>query len=119
MFSFNTIFPATDARFMRCERSGCAPRPVAMALPMELREGGYPSGGMESSLEGSTSRMEKVVHLSGGSMKSTLALGADQSRFGLGSTWGVLSVIFILMNAVKRLAPIALQPFHRVSRIFS
>ncbi|CAN0474282.1 unnamed protein product, partial [Hapterophycus canaliculatus] len=33
--------------------------------------------------------------------------------FGLASAWGVVSVVFILMNAVKRLAPIALQPFSR------
>ncbi|CAN0031213.1 unnamed protein product, partial [Laminaria digitata] len=39
--------------------------------------------------------------------------GGGQAGFGLGSAWGVLSVVFILMNAVKRLAPIALQPFSR------
>ena len=37
--------------------------------------------------------------------------------FGLRSAWGVASVLFILVNAIKRLAPIALQPFSRVSAL--
>ncbi|CAN0506891.1 unnamed protein product, partial [Scytosiphon promiscuus] len=60
--------------------------------------------------------MGKAIFVSGGGATSPAAAGEGQAAgFGLASAWGVVSVVFILMNAVKRLAPIALQPFTRVS----
>lgn len=63
--------------------------------------------------------MNKALLVSGGAAggapsASVDAAAAGPSGFGFGSAWGVVSVVFILMNAVKRLAPIALQPFSRV-----
>lgn len=62
---------------------------------------------------------EKALLVSGGGVGSTVTVatgnGEGPSGFGLRSTWGVVSVLYILVNAIKRLAPIALQPFSMVS----
>lgn len=51
----------------------------------------------------------------GSTVTETTGNGEGPAGFGLRSTWGVVSVLYILVNAIKRLAPIALQPFSRVS----
>lgn len=61
--------------------------------------------------------MDKALLVSGGAAAKTTetAAGAGGAAgFGLASAWGVVSVVYILVNAVKRLAPIAVQPFSRV-----
>ena len=63
----------------------------------------------------------KTLFVSGGAASATTsktaAAGGGQAGFGLASAWGVVSVVYILMNAVKRLMPIALQPFSRVREV--
>lgn len=54
-------------------------------------------------------RLSRALRVNGGA--TPLAVSTQKSKFGLASTWGVLSVLAILANAVKRLAPIAMQPF--------
>lgn len=62
--------------------------------------------------------MGKALLVSGGAAAAktseTAAAAGGPAGFGLASAWGVVSVVYILMNAVKRLAPIAMQPFSRV-----
>ncbi|CAM9762738.1 unnamed protein product [Discosporangium mesarthrocarpum] len=50
----------------------------------------------------------RALAVSGGGSAPSMS---SESGFGVASTWGVLCVISILLNAVKRLAPIALEPF--------
>ncbi|KAG5188170.1 hypothetical protein JKP88DRAFT_353481 [Tribonema minus] len=59
------------------------------------------------------SRLATALRMSGGAAAddNTVASTSGRSSFGLASAWGVLSVLAILGNAVKRLAPIAMQPF--------
>lgn len=62
--------------------------------------------------------MGKALLVSGGggaaAKPSETAAAGGPAGFGLASAWGVVSVVYILVNAVKRLAPIAVQPFSRV-----
>jgi hypothetical protein len=56
--------------------------------------------------------LSRALSMSGGSVTPpSSAAASSRTKFGLASAWGVLSVLAILGNAVKRLAPIALQPF--------
>ncbi|CAM9575375.1 unnamed protein product, partial [Ectocarpus fasciculatus] len=59
--------------------------------------------------------MGKALFVTGGAAGAGAAAAGEgePAGFGLASAWGVVSVVFILMNAVKRLAPIAMQPFSR------
>ncbi|CAM9385514.1 unnamed protein product [Ectocarpus sp. 6 AP-2014] len=57
--------------------------------------------------------MGKALFVTGGGAGAGAAGKGEPAGFGVASAWGVVSVVFILMNAVKRLAPIALQPFSR------
>lgn len=73
----------------------------------------FVSGGGAASSGGTAA---PAVGAAAGTGAAAATGGGGQAGFGLGSAWGVVSVVFILMNAVKRLTPIALQPFSRVSR---
>lgn len=88
-----------------------------MAFPTLLELEGSSAVPVRSSTLGSTPSMDKALRVSGGAAQPAPG-GAGQSGFGLRSAWGVLSVVFILMNALKRLAPIAAQPFQNVSLDF-
>ncbi|CAN0500388.1 unnamed protein product, partial [Ectocarpus sp. 12 AP-2014] len=57
--------------------------------------------------------MGKALFVTGGGAGAGAAGKGEPAGFGVASAWGVVSVVFILMNAVKRLAPIAMQPFSR------
>lgn len=64
-----------------------------------------------SLVPGSSPSTRKSLLVSGG---ATPAVAGGPSGFGFGSAWGVASVVYILMKAITRLAPIAVQPFSRV-----
>jgi len=57
-----------------------------------------------------TLAMAMSLQLSGGASEST---GASKGSFvgGLASAWGALGVMYILASPIKRLLPIAIQPF--------
>ncbi len=60
---------------------------------------------------------QKLVGLSAstGSQATTITTGGNSqefsSSFGLGSSWGILTVLVILLNSIMRLIPTALYPF--------
>lgn len=108
-------FPVIGCRTLRCGSSSSGFMPHATSVPPELRVEPSASADSFATTDGSRSRMDKALLLSGGAVQSSAAVGVTRSGFGLWSAWGVVSVVFILMNAIKRLAPIALHPFQRVS----
>jgi hypothetical protein len=53
-----------------------------------------------------------ALKISGGASSESIPTGdSHKGYFGLASAWGVVSVVAILANALKRLVPVALQPF--------
>lgn len=86
---------------------------MAMALPFGL-DGSAPVAGASIEL-GSSPRVEKALFVSGGAAQAGTVEANGPSGFGLASAWGVVSIVYILMKAISRLAPIAFQPFSRVS----
>lgn len=78
-----------------------------MALPCEI-EGFSTATSSRAGVESSPD-MGKALLVSGGAVAASPA----PSGFGLASAWGVVSVVYIVMKGLKKLVPIALQPFSR------
>jgi len=53
----------------------------------------------------------KLDTVAGGVIDTKQDFGGKTEKYGFLSAWGVLGVIYILFNGVKRLVPIALEPF--------
>jgi len=59
--------------------------------------------------------------MKGGAVESSRASEGERKglKFGFGSFWGFFSVLSVLGNAIKRLAPVALEPFQNGSATLS